>query len=359
MTDLSNPGRSSADTAALSRPEAAGGDEPPSVEDRSRSTGEARAERGFLGQLFQRLRPRVPRAVREELADALLQPGVGEDAFSTEERSMLNNILRLREIRVEDVMVPRADVHALDLGTTLGELMVQFEFYGHSRMPVYGDTLDDARGMVHIRDVLAHLTRTARTDGGGGSTDEIGDVTLDLHRIDLTATIEAAGLVRPVLFVPPSMPATELMARMQATRTQMALVVDEYGGTDGLVSLEDIIEMVVGDIEDEHDDEEAMIVQRGEGIFFADARAELDDLRAAIGDDFDIADYLEESDTVGGLLFSELGRVPARGEVIEVVPGFAFKVLDASPRRVRRVKISRVRPGETRQRLAGGLAGTP
>jgi len=145
--------------------------------------------------------------------------------------------------------------------------------------------------------------------------------------------------VRPVLFVPPSMLASELMARMQASHIQMALVIDEYGGTDGLVSLEDIVEMVVGDIEDEHDEDEAMITRAGDGVFIVDARAEIDEVARAIGKDFAAEELAEDVDTIGGLLVNALGRVPARGEVVAAVPGFEFHVLDADARRIKRVRI--------------------
>ncbi|MCE7030272.1 hemolysin family protein [Jiella sp. CBK1P-4] len=300
----------------------------------------------------------MPRLVREDLTKALLTQGPEADAFSPAERAMLNNILRLREVRVEDVMVPRADIRAVEITTTLGELMKQFEASGHSRMPVYGESLDDPRGMIHIRDVVGHITRVARPakPSGNGAAARKPRAGLDLRQINLARKVEDLGIIRKVLFVPPSMLATDLMAKMQAARIQMALVIDEYGGTDGLVSLEDVIEMVVGNIEDEHDDEAPMIIERGDGIFYADARADLDEVKKVIGEDFDISEYEEEADTIGGLLFSELGRVPARGEVVQAVPGFEFQVLEADPRRVRRVRIIRFRQGEKRRRIVEGLA---
>ncbi|MCD2470005.1 hemolysin family protein [Jiella sp. MQZ9-1] len=301
----------------------------------------------------------MPRLVREDLTKALLTADSEEDAFSPTERAMLNNILRLREVRVEDVMVPRADIRAVEITTTLGELMKQFEASGHSRMPVYGESLDDPRGMIHIRDVVGHITRVARPAkqaNGNGSSARKPRAGLDLRQINLARKVEDLGIIRKVLFVPPSMLATDLMAKMQAARIQMALVIDEYGGTDGLVSLEDVIEMVVGNIEDEHDDEAPMITERGDGIFYADARADLDEVKQLVGEDFDISEYEQEADTIGGLLFSELGRVPARGEVIQAVPGFEFQVLEADPRRVRRVRIVRFRQGEKRRRIVEGLA---
>ncbi|MCK5931562.1 CBS domain-containing protein [Fulvimarina manganoxydans] len=334
-------------------------------EDRSRPQGEARDRPGLVSGLLQRFRPRMPRLMRQDLTQALLQPETGdeadEDAFSPEERAMLNNILRLREVRVEDIMVPRADIKAVEITTTLGDLMKQFEASGHSRMPVYGESLDDPRGMIHIRDVVGHITRVARParPNGNGAPERKPRAGLDLRQINLARKVESLGIIRKVLFVPPSMQAADLMARMQATRTQMALVIDEYGGTDGLVSLEDVIEMVVGNIEDEHDDEAAMITETGDGIYYADARAGLDEVKALVGDDFDVSEFEEEADTIGGLLFSELGRVPTRGEVVQALPGFEFQVLEADPRRVKRVRIVRLRTGDRRRRIVEGLATAP
>ncbi len=302
--------------------------------------------------------------LRENLTDALAGEGPGA-AFSPEERAMLHNILRLREMRVEDVMVPRADIRAVDVHLTLGELMVLFEESGHSRMPVYDDTLDDPRGMVHIRDLVAHFTKQARgrrrssrngangsgsaakTANGNGSAKKdrpAKSSAFDLSRVDLSKTIQEAGLIRDVLFVPPSMLASDLMQRMQAMRTQMALVIDEYGGTDGLVSLEDIIETVFGDIEDEHDDEAVMISRVADDVFDADARVELDDMTEVIGKDFVVGGKGEDVDTLGGLIFSTLGRIPARGEVVQALANFEFHVLEADPRRIRRVRVVRRRP---------------
>ena len=263
---------------------------------------------------------------------------------------MLNNILRLREVRVEDVMMPRADIEAVEITTTLGELMRLFEQSGHSRMPVYSETLDDPRGMVHIRDVLAHITKFARAKKGSATKKPAGVDASDLANVDLAKTIGDLDLIRPVLFVPPSMLASDLMARMQATRTQMALVIDEYGGTDGLVSLEDIVEMVVGDIEDEHDDDEPMITQTGDGVFVVDGKAEIDEVAKMIGEDFAAGEHGEYVDTIGGMIFNTLGRVPARGEVVQAIPGFEFHVLDADPRRVKRVRIVENQKGERRRR---------
>ena len=323
----------------------------------STTTGSVASEPTPAGpSLFDRVlglfRQRNGTSLREEIADALAETASDAGAFSPGERAMLNNILRLREVRVEDVMVPRADIEAVEITTTLGDLLGLFEQSGHSRMPVYSETLDDPRGMVHIRDVLAHITKVARVKKGRTSRKAPAAALLDLAQVDLARTIGDLSLIRPVLFVPPSMLASDLMGRMQATRTQMALVIDEYGGTDGLASLEDIVEMVVGDIEDEHDDDEPLITQTGEGVFIVDGKAEIDEVAKMIGEDFAAGEHGEYVDTIGGMIFNTLGRVPARGEVVQAIPGFEFHVLDADPRRVKRVRIVQSQKGERRRRAA-------
>jgi CBS domain containing-hemolysin-like protein len=318
------------------------------------TTAPAPPERAsFIEWLSTLFRQRNGNSLRDDLTDALAESEADAEAFSPAERAMLNNILRLREVRVEDVMVPRADIEAVEISTTLGALLNIFEQSGHSRMPVYSGTLDDPRGMVHIRDVLAHITRSARAKKTRTTRKPAAAAAgpLDLANVDLGRSIGELDLIRTVLFVPPSMLASDLMARMQAARTQMALVIDEYGGTDGLASLEDIVEMVVGDIEDEHDEEEPLITQAGEGIYVVDAKAEIDDVAKMIGSDFAPGEHGEYVDTIGGLIFNALGRVPARGEVVQAVPGFEFHVLDADPRRVKRVRIVEVK-SERRRRAA-------
>jgi CBS domain containing-hemolysin-like protein len=305
------------------------------------------------------LRPQNASSLREDLADVLATDESASNGFSPVERAMLNNILRFREVRVEDVMVPRAEIEAVDQDTTIGELSLLFNETGRSRMPVYSDTLDDPKGMVHIRDLLGYMIkegRNKRRTTAKPSPLPLPDAVaappkpqsrnakpFDLSRVNPDTTIAEAGIIRPVLFVPPSMLASELMAKMQAERTQMALVIDEYGGTDGLASLEDIVEMLVGDIEDEHDDEEAMFTRPAPDVFLADARVELEEIAAAIGPDFDVSGQINEVDTLGGLIFAELGRIPARGEVVQAVPGFEFHVLDADARRIKKVRITRKR----------------
>ncbi|WP_375407673.1 hemolysin family protein [uncultured Methylobacterium sp.] len=312
------------------------------------------------------LRPRD--SLRDDIEDALAVPESGENAFSPIERAMLKNVLGLHKVRVDDVMIPRADILAVSIETNLGDLLKIFRSAGHSRLPVYGESLDDPRGMVHIRDFVDHIVaraeasprRAPATPPVGGEAPQPTTTRprrgnralrgLDLGNVDLTATLASTRIQRPVLFVPPSMPAIDLLVRMQATRTHLALVIDEYGGTDGLISIEDLIEMVVGDIEDEHDVAEGHRVQRVEGepdVFIADARAGLAEVSAAGGVDLvaAVGDMAEEIDTIGGLIVTLAGRVPSRGEVIAGPGDLEFEVLDADPRRVKRI---RLQPARTR-----------
>ncbi|MFZ2102225.1 MAG: hemolysin family protein [Oricola sp.] len=334
-------------------------------------SGKSRGQPGFFHRLLYLFRPQSAATIRENLQDALAGHGEWDQTITPSERAMLHNILRLREVRVEDVMIPRAEVDAVDQKTTLGELLKLFEESGHSRMPVYDETLDDPRGMVHIRDVVAMITKLAsekkrvRRKPGAPPVGHNSNGQFDLGKVDLDRTIEELKLPRDVLFVPPSMLAADLMARMQAQRIQMALVIDEYGGTDGLVSLEDIVEMVVGDIEDEHDEDEALFSQSENGTIIADARVYLDELSSVLGTEFLEAARTEDDDvdTVGGLIFSILGRIPVRGEVIASFAGYEFEILEADPRRIKRVRIVRAkrRPGRREhpeRETAGPFAGT-
>lgn len=331
----------------------------------------SRGNSSFWARAVRLLRPAQGERLREDLADALLTDTNVSNAFSPEERAMLHNILRFREIRVEDIMVPRADIEAVDMTMTLGDLMIHFEETGRSRMPVYCDTLDDPRGFVHIRDLLSYLAKQARNkrrarpraaapsepmplvNDKAEKPARVPKAAFDLGRVDLSKTVADAGLVRKILFVPPSMLASDLLQSMQAARTQMALVIDEYGGTDGLVSHEDIVEMVIGDVEDEHDDEEVRFSRAGEDIFIAHARIELEEIARAIGSDFDIRDRMEDVDTLGGLIFSALGRIPVRGEVVQALPGFEFHILEADPRRIKRVRVVRKRTLARRRHVKG------
>ena len=281
-------------------------------------------------------------SARADIEEALAADEAAGVAFSPEERTMLRAVLKLADMRVEDVMVPRADIDAVDIQTPISDLLIAFAKAGHSRMPVYRETLDDPIGMTHIKDAMIWITRTAggKTPKTGGQSADGDAAALNLTAVDLSQTLHAAGIVRPVLFVPPSMSARMLLGRMQASRTQMALVIDEYGGTDGIVSLEDLVEIIVGEIEDEHDEAEEPTIERAaEGQYVADARTPIEDVRELIGPAFDVGEHDEDVDTIGGLVFSLIDRVPVRGEIINALEGFEFEVLDADPRRIKRLRI--------------------
>lgn len=324
----------------------------------------------WYDRLLQALHLKPRETLREGLEEALSEPDESETGLSPLERAMLKNVLGLHKVRVDDVMIPRADIVAVSNETSLGELLKLFRTAGHSRLPVYGETLDDPRGMVHIRDLVDFIAAKAEPTARRPATarvapttaEQTGDATaptprvrrpaprlprsLDLGKVELGTTLAAARIQRPVLFVPPSMPAIDLLVRMQATRTHMALVIDEYGGTDGLISIEDLIEVVVGDIEDEHDVAEAKQVQRVEGegdVFVADARTPLAEVSEATGIDLAAAvgDMAEEIDTLGGMIVTLAGRVPSRGELITGPGDLEFEVLDADPRRLKRLRFHR------------------
>ncbi|HSG94335.1 MAG TPA: hemolysin family protein [Afifellaceae bacterium] len=281
-------------------------------------------------------------SARVEIEEALAADEIAGAAFSPEERAMLRAVLKLGDMRVEDVMVPRADIDAVDIQTPIADLLIAFAEAGHSRMPVYRETLDDPIGMAHIKDAMIWITRTAggKTPKTGNQSEDGDASSLDLTAVDLSQTLHTAGIIRPVLFVPPSMSARMLLGRMQASRTQMALVIDEYGGTDGIVSLEDLVEIIVGEIEDEHDEaEEPTIEKVAEGQYVADARTPIEDVCELIGPTFDVGEHDEDVDTIGGLVFSLIDRVPVRGEIINALEGFEFEVLDADPRRIKRLRI--------------------
>jgi CBS domain containing-hemolysin-like protein len=261
--------------------------------------------------------------------------------FSPEEAAMLKNILGLRETRIERIMVPRADIVAVQQDITLGELVKVFQVAAHSRLVVYNDTLDDPTGMVHIRDLIAFMAARASREGPAtAAADNATASDLNFANINLSAPLAAANIIREILYAPPSMPALDLLAKMQATRIHLALVIDEYGGSDGLVSIEDLVELIVGDIADEHDEQETPpVIRQGDGSFLANGRASLDDVRAAIGSQFDVGNVAEEVDTLGGYLVTKAGHVPVRGELVPGPEPFEAEVLDADPRRVKRVKI--------------------
>ena len=252
---------------------------------------------------------------RDVLEELIEEREDAEVPIDDEERLLLTNILELRSRTIRDVMVPRADIAGIGNNASLSEVTAVLTKDNHSRLPVYSKNLDDAVGMVHIKDVLAWSGR---------------DDDFSLKNIQ-----------RKILFVSPSMQVLELLLEMRALRSHMALVVDEFGGVDGLVTIEDLVEEIVGEIEDEHDqDNEPRMVRNSDGSFAADARVPIDLLEAELGADLTVIDD-EDIDTLGGLVFSLAGRVPVRGELIRHSSGIEFEVLDADPRRIKSLRVLR------------------
>jgi CBS domain containing-hemolysin-like protein len=319
---------------------------------------------GFFTRIFRAIFGWKSTSIRADLKD-VLEGGAALHGFSLQETAMLKNILALRERRVEDVMVPRADIIAVQKDIALGELMKVFEGAGHSRLVVYDETLDGATGMVHIRDLLAFMTGRAAAAAAAATPrrKKPFPAGLDLKAIDLAMPLSSTNIIREMLFVPPSMPAMDLLAKMQATRIHLSLVVDEYGGADGVVSIEDIVEQIVGDIADEHDEDTAPgVIRQPDGSYVVDARASIEDVAAFIGPEFDVAEEAQEVDTLAGYVASRIGRLPVRGELVPGPGPYEIEILDADPRRVKRVKIYRstarpdARKGEQRRVLAGSAA---
>ena len=253
------------------------------------------------------------------------------ETLTVQERAMLFKILHLGKLTVEDVMVPRADIIAVEDSISVDELMRVFREAEHSRLPVYRETLDEPLGLIHIRDLMSWIT----TEAENGS--ETG---LNLAKVDLRRSIDAIKITRDVLFVPGSMAVVDLLLKMQTTRIHLALVVDEYGGTDGLVTIEDLVEEVVGEIEDEHDVEDEPMIRIDPRLgILADARTPIEDLEKHLELQLVSPEQEEDIDTLGGLVFSLAGRIPARGELVRHPGGIEFEVLDADPRRIKKLRI--------------------
>ncbi len=282
--------------------------------------------------------------LRELMEDALARTQGENDSIGTQERAMLLNILRFGKLTVEDVMVPRADIVAVEEQTTVAELMGVFREAEHSRLPVYRESLDDPRGMIHIRDLMSWITTEAEAKGH-----------LDLGAVDLGKSVADINITRDILYVPTSMSGLDLLLKMQTRRLHLALVVDEYGGTDGLVSIEDLIEEVVGEIDDEHDVEDEPLIRQdpGQGLI-ADALAPIEEVERHLGINLVAPEQDEDIDTLGGLVFSLAGHIPARGERIEHPSGIWFEVLDADRRRIKTLRIHTAQPGNEADAAQGG-----
>lgn len=288
-------------------------------------------------------------SLRDDLEVALESESNGETAdFTQSERTILKNVLELGEKRVDDVMVPRADIEAIDSEETLGTLVARFRAVGHSRIPVFTGSIDNITGFIHVKDALRRITVPVN--------DPEKEVPVKLVSHPLKQQIGKLDLARSVLYVPPLMPVGDLLQQMQLQRVHMAIVIDEYGGTDGVVTIEDLLEAVVGEIEDEHDEADVALVRKiNSNIYIASARAELSEVQAVIGPEFDPGEHAEEVDTLGGLVFNLAGHVPQRGESVGGLKGFEFEVLQSDARQIKRVKIKRLKQRPTRP-LPGGAS---
>jgi len=260
-------------------------------------------------------RPRDGYSLREAIDEMIEEPSAGgSHLLSAHERVLIGNILKVYNRTAADVMVPRVDIVALDVETPFSEVLKCMIEQGHSRVPVYRETLDDVIGFVHVKDLLGPAADRQPTKLG--------------------------PILRKVLFVAPSLLILDLLVQMRQARTHIAMVVDEFGGIDGLVTIEDLIEEIVGEIEDEYDVAEGPnLTERADGTLIADARTPIEQLEERQGIRLRPTGEQEEVDTLGGLVSSLAGRVPGRGEVIGHPSGIEFEVLDADPRRVKRLRV--------------------
>ena len=268
--------------------------------------------------------------LKESVREALAEPNGGEEhSLSEVERELLSNIIEYSEVRVEDILVPRTDIVAVDVDTSLKDLLRTLADASHSRLPVFRETLDEVLGMVHVKDVLSFLASEDPQDG-----------------------FKLNNVKRPVIYAPPSMKIIDLLAKMRRQRIHMAIVVDEYGGTDGLVTIEDVVEQIVGEIEDEHDvDTDPQLQRMSDGCLMADARLPIENLEDELGQTLLPEEDENEADTLGGLVFMLAGEVPDIGTLVEHDSGIVFEVIDADPRRIKQIRVhpagtKRVRPAE-------------
>ncbi|NCY25495.1 MAG: HlyC/CorC family transporter [Alphaproteobacteria bacterium] len=282
------------------------------------------AEKPWLTRITGRLRRRPHESVRDRMEELIERPTDTTPADAPEldlaERALLTNVLKLRGITAVDVMIPRADIVALRDHLTLDEALAEIQREGHSRYPVYGSQLDDIQGMVHIKDIIAAIGRAE--------------------------PFSMRAILRKPLLVVPSVAVLDLLLRMREARMHLALVVDEYGGIDGLVTIEDLVETIVGDIADEHDEVNApRMVERPDGSLDLDARTPVEEFEARMGQVLTEEERGADIDTMGGLVFTLAGRVPARGELVSHVSGLEFRVLDSDSRRIRKLRVRRPLPG--------------
>ena len=286
--------------------------EPPGTNGHFEHEGSFARLRNFLRLIR---RPRNGENLREAIDEMIEEPAADDrGSLSGHERLLIGNVLKIHDQTAADVMVPRVDIVALDVETPFPDVVKCMVVQGHSRVPVYRETLDDVIGFIHVKDVLGPVAERREPKLG--------------------------PLLRKLLFVAPSVPILDLLVQMRQARTHIAMVVDEFGGIDGLVTIEDLIEEIVGEIEDEHDVADGpSLVERTDGSLIADARTPIEMLEAHQGAHLLAKGDQEEVDTLGGLVSSLAGRVPKRGEVITHPSGIEFEVLDADPRRIKRLRI--------------------
>lgn len=282
-----------------------------------------RPREGWMERFKVALGLKAPPSIREDLAEALDETEEkGTEEFTSEERRILRNLLTARDIRVSDVMVARGAIQAISESASIAELKALFASAEHSRLPVYGETLDDPKGMIHIRDLFTRLD-TLKPD----------------------ERISSLALMRPVLFAPGSMLALDLLLEMQAKHIHMALVIDEYGATDGLVSIEDLLEIIVGEIEDEHDiADDSALESYPDGAIAIGAQAGLDEVSTLLGIAFEPLSEDHDIGTIGGYITAFLGRVPTPGEIVQVPNGLIVTILEGDTRRLRRIRITATPP---------------
>ena len=290
---------------------------------------------GFLRKFMSKLSVSRNKDLREDLENVIDAHQIQnpQDDRGQETTSMMRNLIKFSDLRVDDVMVPRADIIAIEDSSTMRELLNKFNEANHSRLPVYRETLDDVAGMIHVKDFMRWMSLS-------GTKRKAKSPSITISAKELALTVKQSGLYREVLFVPPSMPAADLLLKMQASHIHMAIVIDEYGGSDGLITIEDLVEQIVGDISDEHDtDEEQLIKRQGDNVYVADARVHISVVDKLLGVDLLSDEEEDEADTLGGLIFEMAGRVPARGEIIRHDSGLEFEILQSDARRVKRIRI--------------------
>lgn len=287
----------------------------------SESEGRPRTETGFWGG-FKKIfsRSNVDNELKESLEEVIEELEADEGTLGEEERSIIMNTLSFGDLKVDDVMVPRADIVAIEENSDFDEMMDLFVDASTSRLPVFRETLDEVIAMVHLKDVFRAFTKSK----------------------DNKSLPTVKSIQRPILFVPPSMKLIDLLTKMQKTHIHMALVVDEYGGTDGLLTIEDLVEQIVGDIEDEHDITEGVLMRElADGNLHVDARLPIDELEDLLGLDFLTDDQDDDVDTLGGLVFTLAGHIPQKGEVVEHDNGIEFEIIDGDTRRIKFILVRR------------------